>query len=322
VRVSAVIPTYNCGHMVVDAVRSALAQTYLPIEVIVIDDGSTDDTRDRLAEFGSSVRYIYQTNRGVSAARNRGVRESSGDAIAFLDSDDVWHPRKLERQVECLNAHPELGLVGTMIVDWPNEPFPENVGDDSPAPTVIHFDNLLVRNRMDTSSILVRKSVLEKVGEFDCSMQGPEDYDLWLRIAQMTAIANLPRQLTGYRMIAGSVGKNAIRMEAGMRAILQKVETNGVFRGRPVFRRKVWGYFHFSCGLMHGKGGNYPAAMRHMIASLASYPAPYVRNDIRTPFIRYRIFLRSFLKWAGRRSSGANANSRSPISRNANEMRA
>ena len=94
------IPTYNRGHLVGEAVASVLGQTVPPLEVIVVNDGSTDDTRHRLQPYLSHVTYLYQTNQGVSAARNHGIGESRGDFIAFLDSDDVWHPRKLELQLE------------------------------------------------------------------------------------------------------------------------------------------------------------------------------------------------------------------------------
>jgi len=99
--ISVIIPTYNRESQVPDAVRSALEQTLKPFEIIVIDDGSTDRTADALAAFGSAIRYIRTENGGVSAARNRGIREANGEWIAFLDSDDTWHPSKLERQLGC-----------------------------------------------------------------------------------------------------------------------------------------------------------------------------------------------------------------------------
>src|SRR5262245_35430521 len=97
--VSVVIPTYNSGRLVVEAVESVLAQTTRVAETVVVDDGSTDDTRQRLGRYAGSVRYVGQPNQGVSAARNRGVSEASQDFVAFLDADDVWHPRKIELQM-------------------------------------------------------------------------------------------------------------------------------------------------------------------------------------------------------------------------------
>src|SRR5690242_14754403 len=111
--VSVVIPAYNYGRFVGEAVDSVLAQSYPHVETIVVDDGSQDDTRERLAHYGNRIRYIYQQNQGLPAARNTGIRHSSGELIAFLDADDTWHPRKLEIQVRCLTDRPDLGLLAT-----------------------------------------------------------------------------------------------------------------------------------------------------------------------------------------------------------------
>ena len=122
--VSVVVPTYDYGCFVAEAVASALAQTYPHREVIVVDDGSTDDTREVLAPYSDRIRYIFQSNQGLSAARNTGIRAAQGEFIALLDSDDVWHPRKLEVQMHFLHDLPEVGLLGTdLFMDqrshWP-----------------------------------------------------------------------------------------------------------------------------------------------------------------------------------------------------------
>lgn len=101
-KVSIIIPTYNRSRQVVEAVKSALAQSWTALEVIVIDDGSTDDTESALAPFSGSIRYVMKPNGGVSSARNRGIQEATGDVVAFLDSDDTWHPDKLRKQMECM----------------------------------------------------------------------------------------------------------------------------------------------------------------------------------------------------------------------------
>ena len=102
--VSVIIPCHNYGRFVTAAVESALSQTYQPVDVIVIDDGSTDDTPERLQAFGSRIRYIRQENQGVSAARNTGIRQSCGEWVAFLDADDFWHPQKLEAQFRSIQT--------------------------------------------------------------------------------------------------------------------------------------------------------------------------------------------------------------------------
>ena len=124
-KVSVVIPSYNLGRLLTQAIDSVLAQTVVPSEIIVVDDGSTDDTQVRLEPYSGRIRCIRQGNRGVSAARNRGIREASGQLIAFLDADDVWHPRKLELQLAAFEDRPDLGLLGTGQFDWPTTAFPE-----------------------------------------------------------------------------------------------------------------------------------------------------------------------------------------------------
>jgi len=302
-RVSVVIPTYNSAALVVEAVRSALAQSHIPAEVIVVDDGSTDDTGQRLAAFGPPVRYVHQVNQGVAGARNRGIREATCDLIAFLDADDVWHPRKLEMQVECLRGEPALGLIGTSVVDWPNEAFPAFDESARPRPVVVRLNDFVVRNHFTTSSIVVRRDVLERVGHFDRALQGPEDYDLWLRVAQVAAVANLPLRLTGYRDVPGSLGKQAVSMEAGVRIILGKLAAAGVFRGQPLLRRKAWSYLFYSCAYLRGAAGDSPAALRLLVRSLASFPLPYSREEVRMPLARPRLLLRTLLRWFTRSRS-------------------
>jgi glycosyltransferase involved in cell wall biosynthesis len=285
-RVSVVIPTYNSAALVEEAVRSALAQTMPPAEVIVVDDGSTDDTADRLADFGPPVRVIRQANGGVSSARNRALAAATGDLIAFLDADDVWHPDKLRRQLEVLAARPELGLLGTLTVAWPGA-FPDALPEG--AVVRVRLDDLVVRNHFVTSSMIIRRACVERVGAFDSDLSGPEDYDYWLRAAAIAPAAQLHLPLTGYRDVGGSLSKQALRMEAGMRRILGKLERSGVFHGRTRLRRKAWAYFHYSCAYMHGAAGHRTAALQNAVQSLWQYPAPFGRDEVRVPFGRARL---------------------------------
>jgi len=315
-RVSVIIPAYNSGPLVEEAIGSALAQTRPPAEVVVINDGSTDDTAERLARFGPPVRVIRQANGGVSAARNRGLAAATGAFVAFLDADDVWHPDKLRRQLEAFAKRPELGLLGTLTVPWPGtfpaEPEVRRESDllwrqasrpagDTPRPgglgprqeagvvTPVPLDDLVVRNRFVTSSVVMRRELAEQVGEFDGSLHGPEDFDYWLRAAALAPVANLEEPLTGYRDLGGSLSKQAARMEDGMRRILGKLERAGVFRGRRSLRRKAWAYFHYSCAYMHGAAGHRREALRNAVRSVWRYPAPFGRDEVRVPFGRARL---------------------------------
>jgi glycosyltransferase involved in cell wall biosynthesis len=286
-RVSVVIPTYNSAALVVGAVESVLAQTRPADEVIVVDDGSTDDTAERLSRFGAPVRVIRKENGGVSSARNRGVAESSGELVAFLDADDVWHPRKLEIQVGVLESRPDLGLLGTKTYEWPviNH---QRLESSEAQMEGVPLDDLVVSNRLVTSTILARASVLREAGPFDLDLRGPEDHDLWIRIAQRALVAILPLALTGYRAATpGSLSKNATNMEVGMRAILAKLEEGGVFRRRPILRRKAWAHFRYSCGLMYREAGYFMTAANRFARSLASWPFPLCAGDDRR---KHRLF--------------------------------
>ncbi|MEX2027012.1 MAG: glycosyltransferase, partial [Pirellulaceae bacterium] len=205
-RVSVVIPTYNSGPLVIEAVESVLAQTYPAAQIIVVDDGSTDDTPQRLHSFGDRIEYVRQANARVAAARNTGLTHASGDAVAFLDADDHWHPAKLERQIAALQERPEIGLVATDTFPWPGSMPVAEEGDNSPL-EILPLSRLLVCNPLTTSSIIVRRSILAQAGRFDTELHGPEDFDLWLRCARIASVAVLRKPLAGYRDTAGSLGK-------------------------------------------------------------------------------------------------------------------
>lgn len=294
--VTVVIPTYNHASLVVEAVDSVLRQTVVPVEILVVDDGSKDDTRERLAPYQEHVRYFYQKNEGVSAARNLGVRAAQGEFVAFLDSDDVWHPRKLEMQMAVFERHPKLGLLGTGWFDWPGGSFPESANAPPKDVTFVSWPQLVVRNYLITSSVVVRRNVLAQAGEFDTAMQGPEDRDLWLRIAEIAGVANLEKALTGYRSVAGSVSKQAATCQAGMLRILRKLDERKIWQGRWLLRRKAYSYVNHSCAYLHGAAGHHGTAVLNSLRSLAWYPFPYRRSEVGTSCERMRRLLVNLLR--------------------------
>lgn len=195
--ISVVIPVYNGAALIGKAIRSVLAQTMLPDEIIVVNDGSTDDTLETLVAFRDSVTVISTDNRGVASARNSGIRAAAGDWIAFLDADDVWHPDKLERQFDLLDRYPGAGMSFCNFIYLERadgsaqqhfERFAGRVTFNVDAP--IHpdpYDALLRENLVGTaSSVVVRRDVLDQAGLFETSYRQAEDYDLWLRCALVT----------------------------------------------------------------------------------------------------------------------------------------
>jgi glycosyltransferase involved in cell wall biosynthesis len=209
--VSAVIPTCNGTRYLADAVRSALAQTSGLLEIIVIDDGSRVDIRQILSPFHPRVTYVRQDNAGPAAARNHGVLRAKGDLIAFLDDDDLWHPRKTAEQARLLEAHPDCALV----YSWPE--FIDEEGQVLPFrpppefPSGRAYPDFLVRNRISTpSATLIRREAFEAVGGFDENREFlcGEDYDLWLRLARDYEVRFCPGRLVSYRVRAAGISQN------------------------------------------------------------------------------------------------------------------
>lgn len=179
--VSVIVPTYNRGGQVRDALASVQAQTYQDLELIVVDDGSTDGTAEVVQQF-PGVHYVYQPNRGVSAARNRGVAVSSGELVAFLDSDDLWQPRKLATQVAFFAAHPEAQICQTEEI-WLRRGVRVNPHHKHRKMSGDIFARSLERCLVSPSAVMLRRALFEQVGGFDENLPACEDYDLWLRIA-------------------------------------------------------------------------------------------------------------------------------------------
>jgi glycosyltransferase involved in cell wall biosynthesis len=189
-KVSVIIPTFNRRDHISKAITSVLQQTRLPDEILIIDDGSTDDTPKRLPHQFPQTRYIRQDNMGVSAARNRGIEESSGDWLAFLDSDDEWLPRKLERQVEALTRAPHFQMCHT------NEIWIRNGRRVNPMKKHEKHGGNIFRYCLplcviSPSSVILHRSVFERVGRFDEQLPVCEDYDLWLRITPLYPVLYL-----------------------------------------------------------------------------------------------------------------------------------
>ncbi len=193
-RVAVIIPTFNRARQVVEAVESVLRQTYTDFELLVVDDGSTDDTAERLAPYASRLRLVRQENRGPSAARNRGVAETDSEFVAFLDSDDLWLLRKLERQLAWMRAHPGRLVCYTDEI-WIRRGVRVNQRKVHHKHGGMIFAHSLPRCIVSPSSVLMRRQFFEEVGFFDEDLPVAEDYDLWLRAALRTRFGFLPEKL-------------------------------------------------------------------------------------------------------------------------------
>ena len=192
--ISVIIPTYNRAAMVVEAVESVLAQKGVDFELIVVDDGSGDDTRLRLVAYGARLSYCRQSNRGVSGARNRGLELSRAPLVAFLDSDDLWAPDKLRIQHEYMVTHPEVLICQTEEIWWRNGRR-VNPKKHHRKPSGDIFRRSLDLCLVSPSAVMAQRDLFDRVGYFDEALPTAEDYDLWLRVAVDYPVPLLPEPL-------------------------------------------------------------------------------------------------------------------------------
>jgi glycosyltransferase involved in cell wall biosynthesis len=192
--VSVVIPTFNRAQWVGEAIQSVLEQGYARLELIVVDDGSDDQTQDVVQRFGTALTYVRQAHRGVSTARNRGVEAAHGELLAFLDSDDLWRPGKVMAQVALFQQQPQVQACYTDEI-WMRRGVRVN-------PKRIHqkhegwiFLQSLPRCIISPSSIMLRRTLWDCLGGFDERLPACEDYDLWLRLTATVPVALLPQRL-------------------------------------------------------------------------------------------------------------------------------
>lgn len=191
-KISVVIPTYNKAQSLKKAIESVLNQTYQNLEVIVIDDGSTDETKEVVKSFKDPrIIYFWKKNKGPASARNMGIKRAKGKYIAFLDSDDLWLKEKLEKQIDFMERNPETGLLGTGCYEVTDKG--KAIGKKIfPRKNKVLQKDLIKYNPFIQSSIMTKREVFDKVGLYDEKFRESEDYELWLRLAEYYKIGNLP----------------------------------------------------------------------------------------------------------------------------------
>jgi glycosyltransferase involved in cell wall biosynthesis len=224
-RVSAVIPAHNCARFLPQAIDSALAQEGAAVEVVVVDDGSTDATPDVLASYAGRIVAIRQPNRGPSAARNAGIAASTGELVAFLDADDTWERGKTRAQVAYLEHHPACALVfcDAYLMDEAGHHLRPLLGARArEVPTGRCLRELFQGNFVLIPGVMVRRSVLDRTGGFDESLRNAEDYDLWLRIAEIAEIGLVPEPLAAWRKREGQASRQRDAMLRGEVRVLEK----------------------------------------------------------------------------------------------------
>jgi glycosyltransferase involved in cell wall biosynthesis len=217
--VSVIIPTYNRADVLTEAVDSVLNQTWKDLEIIVVDDGSTDRTREVLSRYGERVIYFHKENGGPSSARNLGIEKARGRYVAFLDSDDVWELEKLRIQMEFMEEHPDIKLVCT---DSRLMGFGESRERKLRRDLMGNLFSLLFSNSfVRTSTVLIARACFHEVGYFAEKYRSVEDYDLWLRVARRYPIAYLNQPLVRYRKHGENVSRDKITLRQNAFKVLE-----------------------------------------------------------------------------------------------------
>jgi glycosyltransferase involved in cell wall biosynthesis len=220
--VSVVIPSYNAARYVGAAIESVLAQTAADLEVVVVDDGSSDDTERIVRGYGPKVRYLRQQNAGVAAARNHGLAESRGRLVGFLDADDTWLPRKLERQTAALAARPELRACYSAFTAVDHDLRPLGVRRSPRVASML--EDLLLRGNVVGSicTVLCEKALFDAAGGFDRALSQCADWDMWIRLSLLTDFLYLDEPLVTYRQHATNMSRDIRLYEKDSMLLLDK----------------------------------------------------------------------------------------------------
>lgn len=243
-KVSVIIPTYNCAHYIGNAIESVLRQTFTDYEIIVVDDGSTDNTREVVEKFvaqhPSRVRYLYQPHQERAVARNQGIQAATGEYIAFLDADDEWLPHKLALQVPILDQYPKVGLVHSKVVFMDRDGRKIGSPPHRETPNGFVLKELLCGNFIWCLTVLCRRQCFDECGWFDTDTIPAEDWDMWVRIAARYALHYIPEVLARYRLTPDPDGARDLRH---YHADLRVVEKNAslLSPGERAFVYFVWG---------------------------------------------------------------------------------
>ena len=288
--VSLVIPAFNGREMIGRTIESVLAQTWPAVEVIVVDDGSTDGTAEAVARFGDRVRYYRQENSGTAAARNLGLRHAKGEYFAVLDQDDLWVPHKLERQMPRFLEDPKIGVVYAGI-----EFFHMHSGEvtanyyPSDEPDV---HDVLGHMTLALQTMVFRRSALDKIGPFDVSLGGTDDWDISIRIAAEFRIVGIDEILGRVGLHQKQQGRNAPRMFFNAMRVLEKhadlhpgcaLCRKAIRQSTAILREHYYGHFK-GRAFDAWRSGRYASAAIEAVRGFWQYPPAIKRVLGRTLF--------------------------------------
>ena len=226
--VSVIIPVYNGEKYIAESLQCVFQQSYNPIEVIIVDDGSTDNSIQIIYEIPGEKKIITQQNKDVSDARNSGIKNANGEYIAFLDQDDLWDKTKLEKQIQIFLKDPNVDLVLTDLSKFNDEGREWHPKDRHKASSRLNnrnlFENLIRKNVLMPSAVMVKKSSIKRAGFFDSNFKTCGDYEMWLRMAALgMKFKYLPEPLTFYRQHGENTSKKIEIMNEDRLRAIQKI---------------------------------------------------------------------------------------------------
>ncbi|MFQ4140941.1 glycosyltransferase family 2 protein [Chlorogloeopsis sp. ULAP02] len=291
-KVTVVIPAYNAMAFLPETLESVLQQTFTDFEVLIVNDGSTDNIVEWVAGIADTrVKLITQPNQRVSAARNTGITNAQGKYIAFLDADDLWEPTKLEKQVRCLDEQSTVGLVytWTLLVDQENNP----TGRIFASYLEGNVWNKLLENDpiSSGSSPLVRRNCFDNIGLFDRNLAYAPDLDMWVRIAYRYPIAVVKEPLVRYRQLPNSFSRNRQGMIKELRQVVEKT-----FASVPLeqlyLRNRCYTSIFFGLAWLAVDEGDYKKAIHFRQQAFLHYPQvffseKYLRLSLAIAMIRW-----------------------------------
>jgi glycosyltransferase involved in cell wall biosynthesis len=286
VKVSAIITAYNYAAFLPDAIESVLGQTRAADEIVVVDDGSTDDTAQVVAAYaGQGVRYVYKENGGAGSARNTGLRETSGDLVAFLDGDDRWLPDKLAWQLAHIEQNPGVGLVTGSEWQVYSSGEPPYLLRRAPIASANFYPDILVENTIGNPSLtLIRRECFDAAGVFDEKMPLGQDWDMWIRLAMRCRVGVVEAPLIYFRRHGSSLTANKVleRYRSNkhiQRRYIRRI-SNPLRRVRLRTSAQSMNLYYIAADLADGSAGkgNRLRAFGMALASILLNPAYETRN--------------------------------------------
>jgi len=278
--VSVIIPTYNSLQYICKAIDSVLAQTYKNIEIIVVDDGSTDDTMLILKKYESKIAIISQANRGPSIARNVGIVKAKGDYITFLDSDDLWLPEKLEKQIDFIKANPNVKFVNCCAAVYnmktdKNEKIPK-----LNYPKKILLKKLLIKNCVgDLPGWFIAKECFDKVGLFDETLAVAEDWDLALRICREFEYGVVDEPLIVIQQREGSQSYFGSKNLENELRFLNKIFSSKEINADFLIKGKTYSYRYFCAAWAYYSQGDLNNALKKILVSFLCFPLDFMNKN-------------------------------------------